>query len=155
MPLAGLWREPVVEDEHLYLMRRLSFADGCMNVVVLPHLLECVSQPALVLHEAKRLLSASGWLFVIGFYPVSLYRRSSPVPYNRRQSPTDLIHILSLLDFRSVRCYPLTTLPCDWTKHIPGLRRAFILSACRHELAKVRLLPEQAVASESAVTAVC
>ena len=138
-----LWREAVSEEESSRLMHCLSFADGCMHVVVVPHLLECMAQPVLALREASRLLRAGGRLFVIGFYPMSFSRRLPSSVRRRRHSPAHLTRILSLLHFNQVHCYALTALPWPWLGRVPGLQHSFILSVCRHDLALTPPLREQ------------
>lgn len=51
----------------------LPLAAACIDVLVLPHLLEFSTSPHEVLREAERVLIAEGHLLVFGFSPVSLF----------------------------------------------------------------------------------
>lgn len=66
---AGLEGRPgVVADAH-----ELPFAAESLDLVVLPHLLECSSEPHQILREAERVLRPEGELIVTGFNPISLW----------------------------------------------------------------------------------
>ena len=61
-------RSTVVADAH-----ELPFAAESLDLVVLPHLLECSSEPHQILREAERVLRPEGELIVTGFNPISLW----------------------------------------------------------------------------------
>lgn len=51
----------------------LPFAAESQDLVVLPHLLECATEPHQILREVERVLRPEGELIVSGFNPVSLW----------------------------------------------------------------------------------
>ena len=61
-------RAGVVADPH-----ELPFAAESLDLVVLPHLLECASEPHQILREVERVLRPEGELIISGFNPVSLW----------------------------------------------------------------------------------
>ena len=85
----------------------LPFAAHSIDVVVMPHVLEYVSDPGAVLKETERVLIEDGRLIVTGFSPWSLWGlwRLNPVcrnrpPWNGRfHSVARLRHWLSMLGF--------------------------------------------------------
>jgi SAM-dependent methyltransferase len=65
--------------------QELPFATESLDLVLLPHLLECSSEPHQILREVERVLRPEGELIVSGFNPVSLWGlrrllRPSPAP---------------------------------------------------------------------------
>jgi len=58
----------VVADAH-----ELPFQAESLDLVLLPHLLECSSEPHQILREVERVLRPEGELIVSGFNPVSLW----------------------------------------------------------------------------------
>ncbi len=88
----------------------LPFASDSMDVVVLPHVLEFVSNPHKLLREVERILIGEGHLLVTGFNPWSfwgiwrlmLFWREEP-PWNGHfYGYTRLKDWLSLLDFELI-----------------------------------------------------
>lgn len=70
----------VVADAH-----ELPFQRESLDLVLLPHLLECSSEPHQILREVERVLRPEGELIVSGFNPVSLWGlarmlRQTPAP---------------------------------------------------------------------------
>jgi SAM-dependent methyltransferase len=70
----------VVADAH-----ELPFGAESLDLVLLPHLLECSGEPHLILREVERVLRPEGELIVSGFNPVSLWGlarmlRQTPYP---------------------------------------------------------------------------
>ena len=56
------------------LAESMAFADGSLDVLLLPHVLECSSAPDRILAEAWRCLAPEGRLLLTGFNPHSLWR---------------------------------------------------------------------------------
>ena len=85
----------------------LPFAAHSIDVVVMPHVLEYVSDPGAVLKEMERVLIEDGRLIVTGFSPWSLWALWRLNPVCRNRPPWDgrfhsiarLRHWLSMLDF--------------------------------------------------------
>ena len=91
----------VVADTH-----ELPFQRESLDLVVLPHLLECSSEPHQILREVERVLRPEGELIVSGFNPVSLWglarllRQSPAPPWNAEfVSVARLKDWLNLLNF--------------------------------------------------------
>ena len=51
----------------------LPFAEGCLDLVVLPHTLECNADPHATLREVARVLVPEGRVVLSGFNPLSLW----------------------------------------------------------------------------------
>ena len=81
LALAGNAR--IIADAH-----ELPFAAQSLDLLVLPHLLECSTEPHQILREAERVLRPEGELIVTGFNPLSLwgirrmFARTQPPPWN-------------------------------------------------------------------------
>jgi SAM-dependent methyltransferase len=58
----------------------LPISDESLDLVVLPHILECCQDPHAMLREVDRVLRPEGKLIVTGFNPVSLWGLSKPTP---------------------------------------------------------------------------
>jgi SAM-dependent methyltransferase len=58
----------------------LPIGDESLDLVVLPHILECCQDPHALLREVDRVLRPEGKLIVTGFNPVSLWGLSKPTP---------------------------------------------------------------------------
>ena len=67
----------------------LPFAVHSIDVVVMPHVLEYVSDPGAVLEEAERVLVEDGRLVVTGFSPWSLWGLWRLNPVRRNRPPWD------------------------------------------------------------------
>ena len=66
--LAGQWQACTVAQAE-----ELPFASQSVDLVVLPHTLECASQPHQVLREVERVLVPEGRVVISGFNPWSLW----------------------------------------------------------------------------------
>ena len=66
-PVQGLGHALISEPEYL------AIANEHVDVLILHHVLEFSNNPHQVLREAQRVLSAGGYLFVVGFNPWSLW----------------------------------------------------------------------------------
>ncbi|MDN5844258.1 MAG: class I SAM-dependent methyltransferase [Alcaligenaceae bacterium] len=101
----------------------LPFDSQCVDLLVLPHALECASDPHQLLREVERVLMPEGHVVITGFNPFSLWgARESlpglalrlPVPVPEQVSPRRLKDWFKLLSFEPSRgrlgCYtPLCT----------------------------------------------
>lgn len=56
----------------------LPFVDECMDVIIVPHVFECLEAPERVIHELNRVLMPQGHLLMIGFNPASLWGLLQP-----------------------------------------------------------------------------
>ena len=66
-------------------LEELPFAAQSLDLVALPHALECAADPHAVLREVDRILRPEGRLLVAGFNPISLWgARSSFLPRGSR-----------------------------------------------------------------------
>lgn len=85
----------VMADAH-----ELPFAAESLDLLVLPHLLECSDEPHQILREAERVLRPEGSLIVSGFNPVSLwgvrklFTRSRVAPWN-----AEFVSVLRMKDW--------------------------------------------------------
>jgi len=65
----------------------LPLSNDSIDVIVIPTLLEFISDPAAVLREADRVLHPDGHLVVIGFNPISLWGLRRALPIHRGELP--------------------------------------------------------------------
>lgn len=66
--------KPVAGADNLFAeFTNLPFANGSIDVVVLPHILAFVDNPLDVINEVERVLVPEGHLIIIGFNPFSLW----------------------------------------------------------------------------------
>ncbi|MDR1276895.1 MAG: class I SAM-dependent methyltransferase [Candidatus Accumulibacter sp.] len=82
-------------------LRELPFASACIDLVVMPHVLEFHENPHQILREVERVLIPEGQVLITGFNPISLWglrRRFSPAA---RDFPEDgnYISVLRLRDW--------------------------------------------------------
>ena len=54
-------------------LHELPIASGSIDLVVLPHILECVDNPRQLLSEACRVIKPQGYIIIFGFNPHSLW----------------------------------------------------------------------------------
>lgn len=73
----------------------LPFASESVDLIVLPHILECASDPHQVLREADRVLVPEGKLVITGFNPYSLWGIRERVPGLEPLMPVRPSHHLS------------------------------------------------------------
>nr|WP_218940782.1 class I SAM-dependent methyltransferase [Allopusillimonas soli] len=59
---------------------RLPFESGSVDLLVLPHVLECSADPHRILREAERVLVPEGRVVISGFNPWSLWGASDRIP---------------------------------------------------------------------------
>lgn len=65
---------PISGADNLFAeFENLPFANGSVDVVVLPHILTFVDDPIAVMSEVERILLPEGHLIIIGFNPFSLW----------------------------------------------------------------------------------
>jgi SAM-dependent methyltransferase len=64
----------------------LPVASDCMDVVVVPHVLECAGDPDAVLREVDRVLIPEGHVILLGFNPASLWGAWRALATGRRQT---------------------------------------------------------------------
>ncbi len=92
----------------------LPLASNSIDLLILPHILECADNPHLVLREAERVLVHEGRLIISGFNPWSLWGLRSrmplrkpwmPVAASRQVSITRLKDWMKLLSFEVDRGY--------------------------------------------------
>lgn len=93
---------------------QLPLESNSVDLLVLPHVLECSGNPHQVLREAERVLMPEGMLVVSGFNPWSLWGARErtpglvpklPVPAHYQVSPGRLKDWLKLLSLESGRVY--------------------------------------------------
>jgi len=88
-------------------LHSLPVQTDCIDVVVLPHVLECSSNPHEVLREVERVLIPEGHVVILGFNPWSLWNLLRIFPFTRKLAPWNakflsafrVIDWLSLLGF--------------------------------------------------------
>lgn len=101
------------------LPQRLPLATDSLDAIILPHILEHVSQPHEVLREVDRCLVPEGHVLILGFNPFGLWglwrllhaRRQSMPWAGNFISQTRLRDWLALLGFDTVACRPLLFRP--------------------------------------------
>lgn len=150
--------DPCTQTQGLYAeAEALPFLDACIEVVVLPHVLEFAVSPHQVLREAKRVLVAEGYVVIVGFTTYSIWglghwllRQRGKVPWcGQFLSGFRLNDWLELLDFEVValkHCFfrpPLQSQRLlsqldrfDWIeRHLPFMAADYIV------VARKRVLP--------------
>lgn len=113
----GLYAEP----------ERLPFDNQSIDLLILPHVLECSNQPHQVLREAERVLVPEGRVVISGFNPWSLWGAHerlpgldplTPVPAHMQVSLARLKDWFKLLSFEADRgrfgCYAPPCLSQTW-----------------------------------------
>ncbi len=88
----------------------LPFSHDCMDVVLLPHVLEFASNPHQILREIERILIPDGYVIILGFNPISLWgtwrwcgTRRKTLPWCGHFLPIFRLHDwLTLLGFKLV-----------------------------------------------------
>ena len=91
----------------------LPFCPDCMDVVLLPHVMEFADNPHQILREVERVLIPEGYAIILGFNPISLWglwrwcgTRRKTLPWSGRFLPIfRLQDWLTLLGFRVVETH--------------------------------------------------
>lgn len=89
----------------------LPLPDGCLDLVVVHHLLEVVDEPQRLLLEAARVTADDGNLVIFGWSPIApsalsrLWSRQKPdfCSQGRWRTPTELVDWLTFVDFEALR----------------------------------------------------
>jgi len=79
------------DTQHIALVtepEQLPFAAHSVDLLILPHVLECSSAPHAILREAERVLVAEGRLVITGFNPWSLWGARQRLPGLEPLMPT-------------------------------------------------------------------
>ncbi|MFK8067620.1 MAG: methyltransferase domain-containing protein [Gammaproteobacteria bacterium] len=72
--LFDLYPQDIIQDGHLVCRStHLPIDENCVDVALLPHVLEYESDPHDILREIERVLIGEGHLIIIGFNPLSLW----------------------------------------------------------------------------------
>ena len=101
------------------LPQRLPLAAESLDAIILPHVLEHVTQPHEVLREVDRCLVPEGHVLILGFNPFGLWGLRRLLSARRQRLPwtgnfisqTRLRDWLALLGFDTVACRPLLFRP--------------------------------------------
>jgi len=88
----------------------LPFAHDCMDVVVLPHILEFEDNPHEILREVERVLAPEGHIIIVGFNPFSLWGLCRLFLAWRKTAPwsSQFINPLRLKDWLALLGFELT-----------------------------------------------
>lgn len=95
--LEGQWQSMVLSEAEL-----LPFASQSIDLLVLPHGLECAVDPHQVLREVERVLVPEGRVVISGFNPWSLWGVRNRLPYAKQWLPyaqKDLVSLHRLKDW--------------------------------------------------------
>jgi len=112
--------QPLTTCSQIYAdIETLPLASDCIDVVVLPHVLEFEKHPHAILREVERVLVPEGHLIIIGFNLLSLWGIWRCLPTRRRTMPwcgnfLSLLRLrdwLALLGFTLEEQYTLFFLP--------------------------------------------
>lgn len=112
--------QPFTTFSQIYAdMEALPLASDCVDVVVLPHVLEFEPHPHAILREVERVLIPEGHLVIVGFNSLSLWGILRYLPIRRRAVPwcgnfLSLLRLrdwLALLGFTLEEQYTLFFLP--------------------------------------------
>ena len=91
------WQSIVLSEAEL-----LPFASQSMDLLVLPHGLECAANPHQVLREVERVLVPEGRVVISGFNPWSFWGARNSTPYMKQWLPyptKDLVSLPRLKDW--------------------------------------------------------
>ncbi len=79
----------------------LPFASQCIDLLLLPHVLEFSEHPHQILREVERVLMPEGLVIISGFNPISLWGLPRYFPVGRRDYPWggDFISLLRIKDW--------------------------------------------------------
>jgi SAM-dependent methyltransferase len=110
----------------------LPFADNCIDLLCLPHVLEFSPNPHQTLREAERVLVPEGHLIITGFNPISAWgfkrvlKRDKAYPWHGHFfTLTRIKDWLALLGMEFVsahlQCYELPVQNPTWLKRLDGL----------------------------------
>ena len=88
---AANWQSVVLTEAEL-----LPFATQSVDLLVLPHGLECAGDPHQVLREVERVLVAEGRVVISGFNPWSLWGMRNSTPYLKQWLPYPSKELVSL-----------------------------------------------------------
>jgi SAM-dependent methyltransferase len=72
----------------------LPFPQASLDLVVLPHTLDCGGEPQAVLHEVERVLVHEGRLVMTGVNPTSLWRLSKALPATNQLANPSRLRVL-------------------------------------------------------------
>jgi hypothetical protein len=152
------------EPQIVSLAQALPFADGSVDVALLPHTLDFSSEPHQILREVSRIVVGEGHVVVIGFNPVSLwgvcrlFRSRRRVPWGARFfSAVRVKDWLQLLGFEVTAAATLFHRPpighdatrdrLFWLERLgdrwwPPLAAVYVLVGRKHELGMTPLRPQ-------------
>ncbi len=119
------------------LRKKLAYPDDSFNCIVMPHTLEFVEQPQLVLQEMQRLLMPEGMILISGFQPYSYLQLLSHFPWSDYQalqpikpiSHTTLQQQLIELEFSEVSVNTFSS--NKLRNHLPYLTDAYLICASK------------------------
>lgn len=125
--LDEVWPPSDVQLDLLAEPAYLPIASDCIDVVVLPHVLEFVTEPHAVLREVDRIMIPEGHVIILGFNPLSFWglwrllrARRGLAPWDARFfSVTRVRDWLALLGF--------DTISVQYCFYRPPLKRASLL----------------------------
>ncbi len=117
------------------LKKKLPYPDEKFDCIILPHVLEFVAEPELIVKEMQRLLYPEGSLLISGFYPRSFSRllhnftTSKPKRHDRAAAipVRNLTKQLQAIELEEIQCTAFAL--GKWYRYLPLFPTAYVIKA--------------------------